>query len=257
MSNDSQVDEFMAELYDKFYPQVMQGLEEMQQGNVHTGIETLSRPLHTIKGVTGFMGGFEPASTFTHKVESFLKKIQSDEVTLNDSVASAAIASVNMVFQIIEQIRDSGAGPQAEMDDMLERIRQLGETAPPAEDTGSGGVRLARAGNAMVARIDMPRLHLPEQRQALLDVLQQQQDGVPLVLDFSAVLSAASSLWEMMEPFTGRFPIHVAGMCPAVRGTLSGWGYDALFREHRSVEACIGDAAECVSDLAGQDGEEA
>ena len=62
MHDDDQIEEFMGELYDKFYPQVMEGLELMQRGDVHAGIETLSRPLHTIKGVTGFMGGFEIAS---------------------------------------------------------------------------------------------------------------------------------------------------------------------------------------------------
>jgi len=243
MHDDDQIEEFMSELYDKFYPQVMEGLEQMRAGEVHAGIEALSRPLHTIKGVTGFLGGFETASTFTHKVESFLKKIQSGDVELDDAVSSAAITAVNMVFQVIEQIRDTGGGPQDEMEGVLERIRSLSEPRAVQEETGKDGVRLTSGSGVVTAAIAMPRVHLPEQCRVLQDVLERQEAGVPLVLDFSGVRSVGSGLWEMLEAYAGRFPIHVAGMCPYVRGTFHGWGYGALFTEHEHAAAVAGDAA--------------
>lgn len=236
MHDDDQIEEFMGELYDKFYPQVMEGLELMQGGDVHAGIEVLSRPLHTIKGVTGFMGGFESASGFTHKVESFLKKVQAGEVGLDDQVQGAAIASVNMIFQVIEQIRDTGSGPQSDMDAVLERIRELSEAGQVAETATQTGITLSVVEGTIVARVGMPRLHLPEQRQMLLDVLDKQSAGVPLVLDFSDVVSVGSGVWESMEPYAGRFPLVVAGMQPYVRGTFHSWGYGAIFETCSSVD---------------------
>ncbi|UZP66088.1 histidine kinase [Desulfovibrio mangrovi] len=240
MHDDDQIEEFMGELYDKFYPQVMDGLERMKEGDVHSGIENLSRPLHTIKGVTGFMGGFEVASGFTHKVESFLKKIQAGDVALDDAVTSAAITSVNMIFQVIEQIRDTGSGPQGEMDEVLARISELSEPKGQSKVVVEEGVRLSVVDGVIVASVVMSRVHLPAQKQMLLDVLQKQGAGVPLVLDFSGVLSVSSSVWDALEPFAEKFPVHVAGMQPFVGGLFHSWGYGAIFTVHPSVEAFFG-----------------
>lgn len=240
MHDDDQIEEFMGELYDKFYPQVMEGLDRMQNGDVHEAIEILSRPLHTIKGVTGFMGGFEAASSFTHKVESFLKKVQSGDIALEESVQGAAITSVTMIFQVIEQIRDTGSGPQGEMDEILERIRVLSEPKGAKVATLADGVGLSVVDGIIVATIAMHRVHLPEQKQMLLDVMQKQGAGVPIVLDFSGVHSVSSSLWEALEGFSSLFPVHVAGMRPFVGGTFHSWGYGAIFSVHPSVEAFWG-----------------
>lgn len=239
MHDDDQIEEFMGELYDKFYPQVMEGLELMQNGEVHEGIEVLSRPLHTIKGVTGFMGGFEAASGFTHKVESFLKKVQSGDVALDEAVQGAAISSVNMIFQVIEQIRDTGSGPQGEMDAVLERIRELSEPKQEADAAAEEGITLSVVEGVIVARISMARLHLPEQRQMLVDVLEKQGDGVPLILDFSDVITVGSGVWEVMEPYAGRFPLQITGMRSYVRSTFHAWGYGALFDTCASVESYL------------------
>ncbi|GFM32622.1 histidine kinase [Desulfovibrio subterraneus] len=237
MHDDDQIEEFMGELYDKFYPQVMDGLDRMKEGDVHAGIENLSRPLHTIKGVTGFMGGFEVASTFTHKVESFLKKIQAGDVELDDAVTTAAITSVNMIFQVIEQIRDTGSGPQGEMDGVLARIRELSESGEQNKVVVEDGVRLSVVGGVIVATVAMQRVHLPAQKQLLLDVMKKQSAGVPIVLDLSTVLSVSTSVWDVLEPFAEKFPVHVAGMQPFVNGLFHSWGYGAIFTAHPSLEA--------------------
>lgn len=229
MQENEQVEEFMGELYDKFYPQVMEGLGQMQGGEVHDGIETLSRPLHTIKGVTGFLEGFEEASTFTHNVESFLKKIQSDNIALSDTVSNLAIESVNMVFQVIEQLRDTGVGPRSEMDRVIENIIQLSSPKKEGEQDGTGSVEVSIDDEVIVISVSMPRVHLAEQRMPLEEIFTKQGAGVPMLLDLSSVVSFGSAAWESLERYSGKFPIAIVGMRPSVSSTYYYWGYDKAF----------------------------
>ena len=92
--SDALSEEFFAEVADKYYPQVLEGLEVLGAGEVPQGIEILARPLHTIKGVTGFMPGFEDASAITHKVESFLKKLQAGTLPHSPDNISLAVHAV-------------------------------------------------------------------------------------------------------------------------------------------------------------------
>jgi hypothetical protein len=57
------------------------------------------------------------------------------------------------------------------------------------------------------------------------------------VLDLSTVLSVSTSVWDALEPFAEKFPVHVAGMQPFVNGLFHSWGYGAIFTAHPSLEA--------------------
>ena len=131
---DSLVEEFFSEVNDKYYPQVLEGIDLLDEQCIEEGIDVLSRPLHTIKGVTGFMSGFEPASTFTHKVESYLKKMQAGEVDHKLPQIALAIESVNTIFMLIEQLRESGDFDKSMTDEIESRLQGI------EKDSGLGGV---------------------------------------------------------------------------------------------------------------------
>jgi len=236
MHDSDQVEEFMGELYDKFYPQVMEGLEMMQAGDLQDGIEKLARPLHTIKGVTGFMGGFEEASHFTHAVESYLKKIQSAEIELCDDVSNAAIESVNMIFQVIEQIKEMGSGPQQEMDRVSSLLQTLASPKGGEQKKSAGGIEMRLEETTIVATINMQRIHLPDQCIQLVELLEKQSDGVPLVLDISSVLTVSSTLFDRILSHAARFPIHLLSPSPEVSSVIHGWGYGHAVHIHADFQ---------------------
>ena len=237
MHDSEQVEEFMGELYDKFYPQVMEGLELMQADNLQDGIEMLARPLHTIKGVTGFMSGFEEASHFTHAVESYLKKIQSGDIALDDAVSSAAIESVNMIFQVIEQIKESGSGPADEMERVTGMLDELAAPKGAGAAKQAGGIEMRLEETTIVATVTMQRIHTPEECAQLVALAEQQNDDVPLLLDVSGVRSISSALLERLAPHAFRFPLHILGANAEIRGLIHIWGCNELVHLHVNFAA--------------------
>ena len=132
-ADDPMVEEFFGEVNDKYYPQVLEGLDLLDEGRVEPAVDILARPLHTIKGVAGFMGGFEPASDFTHKVEDFLKLIQAGDVEPSEANLTLLSRGVNLIFNVLEQIRDTGEPDAAETGAYLEELAAVGRPEAEAE----------------------------------------------------------------------------------------------------------------------------
>jgi chemotaxis protein histidine kinase CheA len=229
--SDALSEEFFAEVGDKYYPQVLEGLELLSAGEVAAGIEILARPLHTIKGVTGFMPGFEAASSFTHKVESFLKKLQAG--TLPHSADNIALAShgVNSIFAVIEQIKDQGAPDQGEIDAVCEVLAAAageGKQAGPASSANC--VELSQETGAAVLRLTAARIHKKSQSTEIVGAILGLPQTAPVILDVSGVKSFGSGVWEDLAALTGMWTLCVRGLCGACRENFYAWDFDAVIR---------------------------
>lgn len=225
--DDAMVDEFFSEVNDKYYPQVMEGLEQLDFGLTEEGIEILARPLHTIKGVTGFMAGFEYASSFTHKVEDFMKKVQSGEVAAEPSNIAVLSESVNMIFQVLEQLRDTGQPDEDETRRIQELIREATEGGG-AGDAGpeAAGVDVEEKDGVTVIRVKDRRVHFEPHRKPITSAIIQAGAGTPILMDMGEVLTFNSSSWEAIAELVGIFDISVCCLSPSCKDVFYSWAFD-------------------------------
>lgn len=226
--SDALSEEFFAEVSDKYYPQVLEGLELLGAGEVLQGIEILGRPLHTIKGVTGFMPGFEAASNITHKVESFLKKLQATTLPHSADNISLAVYGVNSVFAVIEQIRDQGEPDMAEIEavcSVLETASGAGEKSASASAASCLSVEKGPEGARVV--ITAPRIHRKAQRDQITGAIIALPQETPVVIDVSAAKSFGTVAWEDIASLTAYWNISVAGLCGAPKETFYAADMDA------------------------------
>lgn len=224
--DDAMVEEFFSELNDKYYPQVLEGLELLDGGEVAQGVEVLARPLHTIKGVSGFMSGFEAASKFTHKVEDYLKKIQAGEVDSGEENVGLLTKGVNMIFQVLEQIRETGAPDPEETEALLKEIleRSAGKAQAKAEVSDCLDVEL-RDG-VIVLRILAPRIHLEPDRKKISTVLSDAKAGKKVLIDLSKTKTFNSAAWEDVAAYAEKCDISVTGMGYTLKDVFYAWGFD-------------------------------
>ena len=229
--SDALSEEFFAEVGDKYYPQVLEGLERLGAGEVGPGIEILARPLHTIKGVTGFMPGFEAASTFTHTVESFLKKLQAGALPHSADNISLATHAVNSVFAAIEQIRDAGAPDQDEIEAVCAVLQAVSSGAAGPAAASSASCLVKEPGtDACVLRITSPRIHKKTQSDQIIQALLAVAQTTPVVLDVTNVRTFGSGVWEDIAALSGMWSIGVRGLSGACRENFYAWYFDARLR---------------------------
>jgi len=229
--SDALAEEFFAEVSDKYYPQVLEGLERLGAGEVAEGIEILARPLHTIKGVTGFMPGFEAASQFTHKVESFLKKLQAGTLEHSADNISLAGHGVNSVFAVIEQIRDQGAPDMAEIEAVCEvLLAASGEGQAQAQGAQAKCLAVEPAPAATVLRVLCPRIHMKSQADQIVGAILALPQTTAVVLDVSAAKSFGSGVWEDIAALCGMWTIGVRGLSGACRENFYAWDFDTLIK---------------------------
>ncbi|KAB1442292.1 histidine kinase [Pseudodesulfovibrio senegalensis] len=240
---DALVDEFFSEVNDKYYPQVLEGIDMLEGGDLGEGIEILSRPLHTIKGVTGFMSGFEYASGFTHKVEDFLKKVQAGSVEQSSENITLLSRAVNMIFQVVEQIRDEGVPDEEEPNEILGKIDEASGSGPQDEALAFDGVDTEEKQGVLVLRVKDARVHLAPQRDLLTSAIMQADPGSSILLDLSRVLTFNSAAWETIAAYSEAFKIAVFGMCPACKTTFYSWGMDDRVAVHPDEESYFTNAA--------------
>ncbi|MDD4951662.1 MAG: Hpt domain-containing protein [Desulfovibrionaceae bacterium] len=229
--NEALVEEFMAELNDKYYPQVARGLELVEAGEIGPGMDMLARPLHTIKGVTGFMSGFEPASRFTHKVENLLKRIRSAQARPERSDLDLFSRSVNAIFSLIENIKDQGRADLEQLDELtalLEAAAGQKIAAAPSQDPGLA--RLENGPNGAIIGFRPGRVHLEPERRALAEALKSLPPDAGLTIDLTGVASFGSAAWEVLADSTRDRSVSVTGMAPACREVFYAYGYDRDIR---------------------------
>ncbi len=242
--NDGLLDEFLSEVNDKYYPQVMEGLAQLYQGRTGEAVETLSRPLHTIKGVTGFIPGFEPASLFTHEVESFLKKLQSGEVADTPDNCAVAAQAVTSVFNVIDQIKQTGQPLESETESTRAALHEAQKKPPKLDMSQDQSVEVLDHKGLRVIRLRALRLHLAAQRQAVIEVLAATPPGAAVLLDFSGVVSAGSALWEDILPLADILCLAVTGLDHECRGVFHTWGFDRYLTQWPSESAFLASRTE-------------
>lgn len=225
MSDDPMVEEFFSELNDKYYPQVMEGLEMLEGEDVIDGIETLARPLHTIKGVTGFMAGFEPASHFTHQIEDFLKKVQSGEVESSSENLTLLSRGVNMIFQVLEQLRDDDVDEE-EQQEVLALIAEASSSGKGEAESVGAGVSVETRDGVTVIHVMDKRVHLEPHYKPIMGAIMMVEPGDKILLDLKGVLTFGSTAWAAIASMGTTFKIAACGLAPDVKQTLYGWGFD-------------------------------
>ncbi|WP_147822099.1 histidine kinase [Salidesulfovibrio onnuriiensis] len=225
--DDALVDEFFSEVNDKYYPQVMEGIELLEGGDIAEGIEILSRPLHTIKGVTGFMAGFEYASGFTHKVEDFLKKVQAGSVDRSSDNITLLSRAVNMIFQVIEQLKEDGVPDETEPNEVLDKIADASSGDGGEESLAFDGVDTEEKNGVLVLRVKDARVHLAAQRELLVSALLKAEPGGKVLVDLSTVLTFNSAAWDTLISYSEAFEISAVGLGPACKEVFFSWGFDS------------------------------
>lgn len=235
--DDAMVDEFFSEVNDKYYPQVIEGLEQLDSGDLADGIEILSRPLHTIKGVTGFMSGFEEASSFTHKVEDFMKKVQSGDVDASPENVAVLSESVNMIFQVLEQLRDTGSPDDEETNRVLGLINEASSTGAGGAGPEAAGVEVEERDGVAILHVKDKRVHLDVHRNAITKPIIHAGPGNPVLLNLEEVLTFNSGSWEAVAELVGIFDVSVAGLSPACKQVFYSWGFDETFAAYPDVAA--------------------
>src|SRR5262249_13749114 len=100
--------------------------------------ETLSRvfrTFHTVKGSAGVLG-LQRLQAVTHAAENLLSRLRAGELTFNAEIASALLAVVDAVRQMLQSVEASetdGDGDFSALIETLERLRAAsGGKAPPA-----------------------------------------------------------------------------------------------------------------------------
>jgi chemotaxis protein histidine kinase CheA len=235
MSDDPMVEEFFSEVNDKYYPQVMEGLEMLEGDAVGEGIEILARPLHTIKGVTGFMAGFEPASHFTHKIEDFLKKVQAGEVDSTSSNLTLLSRGINMIFQVLEQLRD-GNVDEEEQEEVLALIMDASSSGQGEDEVTGAGVEVETREGVTVIHVKDPRVHLEPQFKPILSAILSIEPGDSILLDLIEVLTFGSTAWGAVASMGTTFKIAACNLTPEAKQTLYTWGFDQTIAIYPDVE---------------------
>lgn len=226
MSDDPMVEEFFSEVNDKYYPQVMEGLEMLEGEDVGEGIEILARPLHTIKGVTGFMPGFEPASHFTHKIEDFLKKVQAGDVEGSSENLTLLSRGVNMIFQVLEQLRD-GNVDEEEQEEVLSLITEASSSGQEETEAAGAGVNVEVRDDVTILRVMDPRVHLESQFKPIMSAIMGVEPGDRILIDLAAVLTFGSTAWGAVASMGTTFKIATCNLTPDAKQTIYAWGFDA------------------------------
>ena len=135
---DDVVKEFLVESYENL-DEMDRDLVELEQNPKPEDIARIFRTLHTIKGTCGFLG-FSRLESVAHASENLLSKLRDGELTVNADIASALLATVdairNMMAVIEEEGSDENTADFSELVKELERL-QKGDAAPAAEDSAS------------------------------------------------------------------------------------------------------------------------
>ncbi|WP_419787448.1 Hpt domain-containing protein [Pseudodesulfovibrio sp.] len=235
MTDDPMVEEFFSEVNDKYYPQVMEGLELLEQKAVGEGIEILARPLHTIKGVTGFMAGFEPASHFTHKIEDFLKKVQAGEVESTTDNLTLLSRGINMIFQVLEQLRD-GDRDEDEEKEVLDLILTASSSGQVEAEATGAGVEVSTRNDVTIIRVKDPRVHIEPHFKPIISAILSIEPGDSILLDLEDVLTFGSTAWSAVASMGVTFKIAACNLSSDAKQILYTWGFDKTIAVYPDVD---------------------
>lgn len=128
---------------------------ERDPANAET-LASVFRTIHTIKGTCGFLG-FTKLETVAHRGESLLAKLRDGSLTLTPEIASALLALVDAVRQILDCVEHGGSEGDVDYALLLERLAGL-EGGTPVR---AGTVEDAHAAAADSAAAATPAARTP------------------------------------------------------------------------------------------------
>ncbi len=129
------------EIVEEFLVESAEGLERVEQDLVELEEDTsrsevvdrIFRDIHTIKGVSGFLG-YTSLERVTHASESLLSKVRAGEVKVDERVISALLGTVDATREMLERIEQTesdGGEDYAALISQLEALQQSAIPAPP------------------------------------------------------------------------------------------------------------------------------
>jgi two-component system chemotaxis sensor kinase CheA len=109
------------------------------------------RTIHTIKGVSGFLG-YQKLGAVTHSGENLLSKLRDKKLILNAEITSGLLAMVDAVRRMLASVEADGTDGEEEHDELIRLLTELergdagaetpaeteAELAPALEFTGAG-----------------------------------------------------------------------------------------------------------------------
>lgn len=232
MEDNSLKSEFLAEV-DEYCEQVSNGIELIRSNQIVSGIDEILRPLHTIKGTSGFIDGLGQISKYTHKVEDYLKGIQSGKIPSTPQIINLIVRAVDTVFCLLDQARNGGIIDDSEGQNILEKIEK---TFHPVNSKESGKIIVENKNNIYFIRISMARIHLPGQYQLLIDAFKTLELNKEVVLDLSGVRSIGSTAWGAMWESSRKLKISIIGMNKTCKIIFFAWGFDQFINVFLSEE---------------------
>jgi len=93
-------------------------------------ISRIFRALHTIKGTCGFLG-FGKLERVSHAGEGLLSRLRDGELRVNEDIASALLATVDAVREMLDSIQTNEKDGELEYGELVARLKQLAEGGPP------------------------------------------------------------------------------------------------------------------------------
>ncbi len=135
------------------------------------------RPLHTIKGTSGFSEGLEVISKFTHRVEEYLKGVQSGKISAIPQIIKLLLRAVDMVFHLLDQAQKSENVDDADGQKILANIEKT--LNPYSLKTGVEDIVVEDKNKIPFIRINMAGIHLPNQYLLLTEAFKRFENRKP------------------------------------------------------------------------------
>lgn len=89
-------------------------------------MNAIFRSAHTLKGMAATMG-YETMSKLTHRMESVFELLQKGEVPITHDIITLIFECLDMLSEIVENLRDGGSG-EIDVDDLVQELNDLMET---------------------------------------------------------------------------------------------------------------------------------
>lgn len=201
-----------------YYEAINTGLKLVRSDQASAGIDVMMRPLHSIKGTSGFIGGLEDISTFTHKVEDYLKDIQNKKIPITSQSTDLLAIAVDMVFDLIEQMKNSRKINDSNSKDILLQIKNISQP-------GEREIDVENKNGISFIRINMKRVHLPGQYREITGILDQIKSN-DVVIDLSKVSTVGSTAWGAIWAAGHKMNISIIGMNDICRTIFTTWAFD-------------------------------
>lgn len=223
---------FFVEVED-YYEEITKGISLINSDQISAGIDTVLRPLHSIKGTSGFISGLEDISNFTHKVEDYLKDIQNGKIPAMPKSIELLTKSVDMVFDLIDHAKNEEKIDNTGYKEVLACIEKISH---PELSSTAEKIIVEDKNNTCFIRVNMDRIHLPGQYQAVTEIFDRIKNGKKIVFDLSKVRTISSTAWGAIWSAGERMNISVIGMSESCKATFFAWGFDRLIHAFKSEE---------------------